>query len=499
MPLEVDAAMMGLVCVPLTAALLVFLTSTRAVAAWTMVTSAIQFGLATWLTYGVLHSGPLQYQIGSWTLPLGITLHADGISTLMIWMTSLVGGASTIYASGYLSALRRGSKLPVDARLVPAFWPLWLILWAALNALFLSGDLFNIYVTLEMVTLSAVALIGLAGRERALVAAMRYLIAAMTGSLLYLLGVGLMYAAYGTLAWDRLGGLVQADGPTLCAASLMTAGLLVKTALFPLHYWLPDAHANAPAPVSGVLSGLVLKGSFFIILRLWLYIFFPLLPIRAGQLLCGLGMAAILWGSCQAIRQQRVKQMIAYSTVAQIGYLFLIFGIWDGWETGLAWRGTGYFMLSHACAKAAAFMVAGSLMYAVGTDRLEDWAGIGRREPVLVFAFGLAGVSLMGLPPSGGFIAKWLLLNAAVAGGHWMPALVMIVGGLLAAVYVFRVIAVSFSDQESSQSIVPVPLALRWPPLLLALTMIVFGVLTTQPIRLLEIGTPTTAVAEVSP
>jgi len=499
MPLEVDVAITGLVIVPLVAALIVFVTATRAAAAWTIVTAVIQAGLSVWLTYGVLRAGPLQYSIGGWLVPLGITLHADGISTLMIWMTSLVCGISTVYATGYLSALRHSGNLPSNARLVPAFWPLWLILWAALNALFLSGDLFNIYVTLEMVTLAAVALIGLAGGERALVAAMRYLIAAMTGSLLYLLGVGLIYSAYGTLAWDRLGGLVQADVATLCAASLMTAGLLVKTALFPLHYWLPDAHANAPAPVSGVLSGLVLKGSFYVILRIWLFVFAPVMPIQTGQLLCGLGMAAILWGSLQAIRQQRVKRMIAYSTVAQIGYLFLLFGIWDDWETTLAWRGTGYFMLAHACAKAAAFMVAGSLMYAVGTDRLVDWVGIGRREPALMFAFALAGVSLMGLPPSGGFIAKWLLLSAAVSGGHWAVALVILIGGLLAAVYVFRLVAISLSVAESPPNLKPIPPTMRWPPLLLAMTMIVFGVFTTQPIRLLEVGVPQALIAEESP
>ena len=173
----------------------------------------------------------------------------------------------------------------------------------------------------------------------------------------------------------------------------------------PLHFWLPDAHANAPAPVSGVLSGLVLKASLFIILRLWFFVFAPVVAPQAGQLLSGLGAATILWGSIQAIRQRRVKRLIAYSTVAQVGYLFLVFGLAGGAAAMPAWRGAAYFAFAHACAKAAAFLVAGALMHAAGGDELDRWEGLARREPMLMFTFGLAGVSLMGLPPSGGFIA----------------------------------------------------------------------------------------------
>lgn len=502
MVLDVHIVMTGLVFVPMLAALVIFLSSTRGAGYLATLTALVQVVLGIWLTYAILRDGATRYALGGWSPPLGISLYADGISTFMILMTSLVGATSTIYATGYFSAARSDGTPLMNGRTVRAFWPLWLIMWSALNALFLSGDLFNLYVTLEMVTLAAVALIGLAGGRMALVAAMRYLIAAMTGSLLYLLGVALIYGTYGTVAWDQLAGIVKADATTLCAASLMTVGLMIKTALFPLHYWLPDAHASAPAPVSGVLSGLVLKGSFFIILRLWFYVFAPVMSIGASQLLCTLGMVAILWGSIHAIRQERVKQMIAYSTLSQIGYLFLIFGIWDGWETAFAWRGTAYFMFAHACAKASAFMVAGSLMFAVGSDQIKDWVSIGRREPLLIFTFALAGVNLMGLPPSGEFIAKWMLLNAAVAGGHWLVAAVILLGGLLAAVYVFRLIAVALSSEKAPTSLTPltpIPPAMRWPPLILAATMIASGVLTTQPLRLLEIGVPVVEVEEAGP
>lgn len=499
---EIHLVMTGTVCVPLLAALIIFLTATRSAGGLAINAAIVQMALAFWLTRTVLMGGAIEYPLGGWERPLGIPLRADGISSFMILMTSLVGAASTIYAAGYFSKRGADGKPLTSGRSIRAFWPLWLILWSALNGLFLSGDLFNIYVMLEMVTLSAVGLVGLAGRDQALIAAMRYLIAAMTGSLLYLMGVGLFYAIYGTVAWERLAELVESDAITICAAALMTAGLLIKTALFPVHYWLPDAHANAPAPVSGILSGLVLKGSFFVILRLWLFVFAPVMPVGASQLLCGLGMVSILWGAIHAIRQVHVKRMIAYSTISQIGYLFLLFGIWDGWETALAWQGTAYFMFAHASAKAAAFMVAGALMLALGSDRLSDWVGIGRREPLLVFTFALAGVNLMGLPPSGEFIAKWMLLNAAVQGGHWLAAIVILLGGLLAAVYVFRLIAIALTvtpDTPPPEPVATVPQSMRWPPLFLAASMIAFGFFTTQPFRLLEIGVPQSETLQEMP
>jgi formate hydrogenlyase subunit 3/multisubunit Na+/H+ antiporter MnhD subunit len=499
MTTSAELAMIGLVVVPLAAAVAVFVSAGRSAAAWSMGAAAVQFGLVVWLTRSILEYGPLRHRIGGWEAPLGIPLYADGIAALMLIMTAVVGSATTIYAVGYFSAAQHGHADSSNQYAEQAFWPLWLMLWSALNALFLSGDIFNLYVTLELITLSAVALIGLAGRARALVAAMRYLIAALVGSLFYLLGVALMYSAYGTVSWQLLGELVRGDAITLCAAVLMIVGLLLKTALFPLHFWLPDAHANAPAPVSGLLSGLVLKASFFIIFRLWFFVFAPLAAPGAGQLLSGLGAAAILWGSLQAIRQQRVKRMIAYSTVAQIGYLFLVFGLSGGATAMLAWRGAAYFAFAHACAKTVAFMVAGSLMHAAASDELDRWEGIGRREPMLMFAFGLAGVSLMGLPPSGGFIAKWLLLNAAVGGGHWFSAVVMLVGGLLAAVYVFRVVAISLSSSAPQPATAPIPPVMRWPPLALAVVVVVCGIVTTEPIRLLDVGSPFAAATEAAP
>ena len=271
---------------------------------------------------------------------------------------------------------------------------------------------------------------------------------ALFGSVFYLLGAALLYGAYGTLDIVLLAERMRPLPAVWLAAGLMTAGLLAKTALFPLHLWLPPAHANAPAAASAVLSGLVVKGSFFLTVRLWFYVL-PALPGGAAEAVLGtLGSAAILFGSVLALRQERLKLLIAYSTLAQIGYLFLIFPLASGAHPWIAdgWSGGMMQTLSHAFAKAAMFLSAGLLAESLGHDRIAEFAGAGRAMPATFFALGLGGLSLMGLPPSGGFAAKWLLLRASVAAGQWPWAIVMLAGGLLAAGYVYRILAPALSD-----------------------------------------------------
>jgi multicomponent Na+:H+ antiporter subunit D len=215
----------------------------------------------------------------------------------------------------------------------------------------------------------------------------------------------------------------------------MTVGLLAKTALFPLHLWLPPAHAGAPAPASAVLSALVVKGSFFIVVRLWFDVMPGVPGVAAAQVLGALGAAAIVFGGVVALRQERLKLLIAYSTLAQIGYLFLMFPL--AFDPGSAQvqrsgalAGGMLQAISHATAKAAMFMAAGLIYAALGHDRIAGLAGVARRLPASVLAFVLGGVSLMGVPPSGAYLAKKLLLEAAAGTGQWWWALVLQAGGL---------------------------------------------------------------------
>lgn len=427
-----------------------------------LATSAAILVAVALITGRVAADGPLSLASGGWEPGLGIALRADALAASLLLMSTLVALAAGSYASGYFR----------DPAKQVHFWPLWLLLLAALNALFLSRDLFNLYVTLELLGLSAVALAALGGGRVAVQAALRYLVLGLLGSLAFLAGVVLLYAAYGTLDIPALAAAIGSGPPAWVALILMSAGLLVKSALFPLHFWLPPAHANAPAPVSAALSALVVKAAFYLLLRLWLDLFEPVLTPAASWLLGLLGGGAVLWGSWNALQAQRLKLLAAYSTVAQLGYLFLFFPLLAGLPAGAlresAFGALVLLALTHGFAKGALFLAAGVIQQRVGHDRIAELGGTARTLPVTTFALALAGVALVGLPPSGTFLAKWQLLSSAFAAGQWLWVPVVAAGSLLAAAYVFRVLGHAFGHGERAGRV----LAVGWeeiPALLLAL------------------------------
>ncbi len=473
----------ALVLGPLLAALLCFL-APRWSNGLGLLSAALVLVATLGLVLGLIAEGPLRVAVGGWGAPLGIDLWADGLSAILLLMTALVGLGVSVYASAYFA------EHPQQQRW---FWPLWLLLWSALNGLYLSGDLFNLYVMLEVLGLSAAALTALGGSAPALNAAMRYLLVSLLGSSAYLLGVALLYHGEGSVDIALLGERVEAGAVTSTALLVMTTGLLLKTALLPFHFWLPPAHGSAPAPVSALLSALVIKASFYLLLRLWLDLFSgiggmfsALLP----ELLGLLGAAAVLWGSLQALRQRRLKLLIAYSTVAQIGYLFLAFPLTGAQGDGLAWRAVIYLALAHGLAKAAMFLSAGGLLRFAGHDRIADLDRAVQRLPLTLTAFVLGGVSIMGLPPSGGFIGKWLLLEAAFSQGRWGLALVVLLGGVLAAGYVFKVVGYAFTPTAIAQEGKAVPGSMQWSAFLLAFGAILLGFAAPWIWPLLEVGAP---------
>jgi multicomponent Na+:H+ antiporter subunit D len=438
---------------------------------------------------------PIAYAVAGLSPPLGIALRADGISAVMLVTTALIIPAAGLYA-------RAGFATPPGAgegRKPFAFWIMLQAISAALAIIFVSSDLFNLYVALELLTFAAVPLACVEGRAETFAAALRYLLFALFGSIFYLLGAALLYGAFGTLDIALLAQRMRPLPAVTAAAALMTAGLLTKTALFPLHLWLPPAHANAPAPASAVLSGLVVKGSFFLILRLWFYVLPALPAIGFDAILGALGSAAVVFGSVLALTQRRLKLLIAYSTIAQIGYLFLIFPLGSGLHswTSDGWNGGLMQIFAHAFAKAAMFLAAGSLYESLGHDKIAKFGGAARAMPLTFLTLGLGGLSLMGLPPSGGFAAKWLLLRASVASGQWLWALVLLVGGLLAAGYVYRILAPALSIE---------PVALKAPPrrvasalaLALALVANALGLAPESFFRLLDVGRPALSAAGLS-
>jgi formate hydrogenlyase subunit 3/multisubunit Na+/H+ antiporter MnhD subunit len=435
----------------------------------------VNAALTTAAAFGLLNAvadRPLTYALGDWGAPLGIDLYADSLTAVLLVATSVIILSITLYAPDYLARTRTGTS----------FWPLTFFLHAALNGLYLSADVFNLYVALELLSLSAVALVALGDRMAAVAAALRYLLASLVASLAYLLGVALLYHTYGALDLTVLAAASRGGATPWAALGLMTAGLAIKGALFPVHFWLPAAHAEAPAPVSALLSGLVVKAPFYVLVRLWFGPFQDA-PQAVGEILGLLGSAAILWGSLQALRQVRLKPLVAYSTVAQIGYLFLFFPL--ARAAGVL-NAVTVFILAHGLAKVAMFLAAGNILFCLGHDRIQELDRIGRRLPLSLAAFGIAGVCIMGLPPSGNFIAKWLLIEAAFESGAWGWAVVIIAGSLMAAAYVFRVVGHAFTPEHGFEGGAQITTSMAWVPFLVSLLALLLGLIAAPLLEVVD-------------
>jgi multicomponent Na+:H+ antiporter subunit D len=485
------------VVVPLAGASIAFLAGGRGATLVGLAGSVLTAALGLAIAALVILDGAQRHALGGWVPPLGIELRADGLSVAMLVTTAVVGLPVSLFAMGQArdriatgdrpsdagresadAGHDRGSAPADHAVHPPAFWPRWLFLWGSLNALFLASDVFNVYITLELVTLAAVGLVLLSDEQAALVAGLRYLLVAFFGSVAYLLGVGLVYGATGTLAFEQVAEQLG-DAPAVpAAAALMTVGLAVKSALLPFHAWLPPAHSRAPAPASAVLSGLVVMAGLYLLVRLWLGVFPETITI--GATVVGIvGLAALAYGSVRAVLAPRLKLLLAWSTVAQVGLIVLaipaglaamgagavdpldpaaaagVGSLAAGAGTGLTSAATmplavaggsadaaaetraGMALLAgaHALAKASLFLVAGLVASAVGHDRIRDLGAPWRRMPLATLAVVLAGASLLGVPGTGGEAGKHALADLARDGGAWWWSVAMDASALLTGAY----------------------------------------------------------------
>ncbi|MDZ4271005.1 MAG: proton-conducting transporter membrane subunit [Mycobacterium sp.] len=477
------------VFLPLTGALLVAVTP-RAGFAVSLTSGVAATAIAATLAVQVARHGPIAMTFGGWAEPVGIGVRVDGLSAVFLVTTAVVGLVVTVYASGL-----------ADTQGNPWFWALWLALSAGLSAVFIAADLFNTYVALELVTVAAVGAVALGG-PKAAGAALRYLLVAVAGSLWFLLAVALLYAESGSLALSQVSErLADHEGLTVAVAlTIATLGLSLKSALVPMHAWLPPAHAGAPSAVSPLMSALVVKASLFVLFRLWTSLPVDTALLAVSQAVGVLGCVAVVWGSVQALRQSRLKRVVAYSTVAQVGYFVLLIPLVAPALTGdagddaqrvavLAIQGTAAFVVGHALAKTAMFTAAGYLLHSYGTDELAALRGAAMQHAVPVFAFGLAGIALAGLPPALAFAGKWQLLTASLESGQWWWLPVLAGGALLTAAYTVRVLRVMFLDPDQPASYaVRLPARMRYASLAAAVAAAVLGFGTSAAIALSSVG-----------
>jgi len=485
------------VAIPLAAApICILLRRPRLTWAFALAITWIVFGLSVFLMGTVLESGDIRYHLGGWAAPWGIELRLDALNAFVLVIVAGIAALVLPYAPRNLSSDLRDE----DQYL---FFSVFLLCLAGLLGMTITGDVFNAFVFLEISALSSYVLISMGGGRRALTAAYQYLIMGTIGSTFILIGVGLMYMMTGTLNMADLAVRLPAVAATrtvLAAFAFLTVGISLKSALFPLHTWLPNAYTYAPSMVSAFLASTATKVSFYFLLRILFSVFgvaYVIGELHVDQIFLPFAIVAIFAGSTVAIFQTNVKRLLAYSSVAQIGYMVL--GLSFASVTGLT--GSIIHLFNHAMMKGALFLAVGCLALRFGSVELKDLRGAGRRMPWTMAAFVVGGLNLIGVPFTAGFVSKWYLVLAAVQDGRWLVAVLTLLSSLLAAVYVWRVVEVAYLQEPDEgageMEVSEAPWSMRLPTCALAGASLVFGIYPNVPVAIARQAAQT--LLEVTP
>jgi len=417
---------------------------------------------------------PIIYSVGGWTAPWGIELKIDSLAAFFLLVVTAVSLPVALFSKGNL-AEEVGSK-----ERVTRFYVLLLLLGGSMAGMAVTNDIFNVFVLVEVATLSCCALVSSRNHPRASEAAFKYLILATLGSTFVLGGIGFIYILTGHLnmgfAHGELAKVWQNSPHTIwMAMSFVLVGFGVKSALFPLHIWLPDAHSNAPTPASAILSGLAVKGYIICFLKFMYNVFGQNLmqQFNVDRILVLAGMIAIVGGSLFALTQDELKRRLAFSTVAQVGYLFLGLGLMN--TIGLT--GTLFYLASHAVIKTSLFLAAGTMISATGKKKISDLAGIGRKMPITMAVFTIGSLSLIGIPLFSGFVGKWYLLLGTLESGNILAAIIIILGSVLCAAYLLPIIRIAYFEPSSEKELKDPGLPQKISLIMLAVAVVVLGVL----------------------
>jgi len=401
--------------------------------------------------------------MGGWPPPIGIEYRVDVFNAFLLLLVSLIGAVIMPYA-------KRSVEKEIASDRQAWFYAIYLLCLCGLLGMTITGDAFNVFVFMEVSSLSMYTLIALGRDRRALVSAYQYLVIGTVGATFYVIGVGLLFTMTGTLNLVDIAGrleAVESTRPVIAALGFIGVGIGLKLALFPLHLWLPNAYAYAPSAVTAFVASTATKVAVYLLLRFFFSVFgidIAFGDTNAATMVLVLAVLAMVFPSLLAIFQTNVKRMLAYSSVAQIGYIVL--GIALVSQTGLT--GGISHLFNHAIIKGCLFLAIGCMVYSTGITRIEQMAGIGRTMPLTMGAFVLAGLGLIGVPGTAGFVSKWFLNTGAVEQGLWWLAAVIVFSSLLAVIYVGRIVEIAwFREPAAAIS------AAREPPLeMLAVTWV---------------------------
>ncbi len=393
-----------------------------------LATILLSLGFSAWLAWTVLSTPQaLVLQAGDWAAPFGISLVADPLGVFMLVMTQLVLASGILYANGSTEKVVQ----------YPTFYPLFLGLTTGLSGAFLTGDLFNLFVFAEVIVISGSTLTAIADDKYGVEAAYKYFLISTLSAAMFLLGIGAIYASYGTLNLAELGQVIAAAGAlkplALAGLAFLTATFLTKSAVFPFHFWQPDFHAAAPTPVSAMLSSIVVKMGVYGFLRMTSLLFVSEAE-TLRSLLIVLGVVGVIYGGFGAAGTHNAKRMLAYSTLSQIGFILVGIGI----GTPLSLAAALVFTFNHALIKAAMLMLAGAMASRapVKSAAFDVLLGVGKTSPAAGLLFLLGGMALAGIPPTNGFISKLGIFWSGIASADYLPIAIIGVASLMTLFYV---------------------------------------------------------------
>ncbi len=437
-----------------------------------MVAALAAFSASVLLLMQVSAEGAQSYALGGWAPPWGIEFRLDTVNSFVLLIVSAMACVVLLFAPQSVAR-----EIPRQSHAL--FYTAFLLCLAGLLGMAATGDAFNLFVFLEISSLSSYVLIALGRDRRALTASFQYLIMGTIGATLILIGVGLLYVMTGTLNMADLAERLPAvmDKRTVHSAfGFLIVGLSLKLALFPLHLWLPNAYAFAPSAVSAFLAATATKVAIYALLRFAFTVFgveFAFEEMALQWALLALSIVAILYGSVAAIYQTNIKHLLAYSSIAQVGYIML--GVSLISQTGLT-AGIVH-LFNHALMKGGLFLALGCIIYRCGGARISDFHGIGKTMPWTMAAIVVGGLGLIGAPPTVGLISKWYLVLAALEQGWWWLAVFVLAASLLAVAYVWKLVDAAYlHDPDPDTKAREAPLTLLLPTWALIGASLYFGV-----------------------
>ena len=461
----------------LAAALCMFVRNPLASRILAVLTAWTSFGISLVMLQKIGPTGSrISYEMGGWAPPLGIEYVVDPTNIPVLVIVPMIASIVLIYGPG-------SAVLQVPHGRMHLFYSAFLVTMAGLMGIAITGDLFNVFVFLEISSLGSYSLISLGHDRRALMAAFSYLIMGTIGGTFILIGIGLVYQMTGTLNMAdislRLTPEIQTTRTMRVAFGFLCVGTSIKLAVFPLHQWLPNAYTYAPSSVGAFLAGTATKVSYYVLLRLVFGIFgtaFVFDILNFDVMIVGLSLAAMFIGSTAAIYQTNIKRLLAYSSIAQIGYMTLGLGI----ANTPALTGGVVHLFNHALIKGGLFLVVANVTYRLGSSRIADMNGLGKRMPVTAAAFVIGGLGLIGVPATAGFVSKWYLVLGAIEKGWYGIAFAILLSSLLAVVYVWRVIEVLYFREPvgNAAKAQEAPMSMLIPTWILIGGSIVFGLWT---------------------